>query len=345
MQRLKKYLVLLFAICLLITHCACSQQKTDTTDTQQLSTPTPTEAAANEPEEGTNETEESSLRTDEIFDNEKYKDKFQVRFFCLDADSKAGDSMLITTPDGVNMLIDGGIKNVGSQVVNYLKQLGVEKLDYIVASHYHSDHIGGLALVINEFEVGEVMATAMPYESTLKKQLDEAIAAKNIPVRILKAGDTFTIGNEVSAEIVNPEPEIIIPEGIIPQKSDAFVNNRSIVMRVTYKNNTFLFTGDIYDEREKELVANFAEQLDADVLKVPHHGHDTSSSGEFIEAVSPSVAVITSNAAFSVDRYKKYRAAGSDVYITGIDGNVLVVSDGENITAITEKDRTNSFLK
>lgn len=337
MQRIKKYLILLFAICLLITHCACSQQ-TDTTNLQQEITPSPTQAV-------TNDIEDDGLRTGEIFNTEKYKDKFQVRFFSLEADKKAGDSMLITTPDGKNMLIDAGIKEVGTQVIDYLNMLGIEKLDYVVASHYHSDHIGGLSAVISEFDVGEVMATDLPYNSSLKKQLDEAVSRKNLEIRYLKSGDTFLIGNEVNVEVINPEPEIVIPEGVIPEQSNDFVNNRSIVMKLTYKNNSFLFTGDIYYEREKELVENASEIIDADVLKVPHHGHDTSSSNEFIQAVSPSISVITSNSAFSMDRYKKYRSEGSDVYITGIDGNVLVVSDGENISVITEKDRVGNFLK
>lgn len=345
MFKLKHRLIVIFTVCLLITQVACSQQVA-TTDPQQVNTPSPTETASNETsEEKTEENIEDGLRTAEIFEPEKYKDNLQVRFFSLEADSKAGDSMLITTPDGINMLIDGGIKNVGAQVVDYLKRLGVEKLDYVVASHFHSDHIGGLIAVINEFDVGEVMVNEMPYNSSLRKQLDEVISSKNITTRYLQSGDAFRIGDEVSFEVINPEPEIIIPEGVTPENSDDFVNNRSTVMRMTYRNNSFLFTGDIYYEREKELVGKAIEKLDVDVLKVPHHGHDTSSSNEFIQAVSPSVSVITSNAAFSMDRYKKYRDEGSDVYITGIDGNVLVVSDGENISTITEKDRVGNFLK
>ncbi|NLK67897.1 MAG: MBL fold metallo-hydrolase [Clostridiaceae bacterium] len=289
--------------------------------------------------------EDEGLRTDEIFNHTNYKDQLQVRFFYLEADSKAGDSILITTPDGVNMLIDAGIKDAGEQVIGYLKKLGIEKLEYVVASHFHSDHIGGLIAVINEFDIGEVMVNEMPYKSSLKKKLDEAISAKNLNVQFLKAGDTFSVTEDVIVEVINPEPEIVIPEGVIPEQSNDFVNNHSTVMRMTYKNNSFLFTGDIYDQCEKELVEKYSDKLKVDVLKVPHHGSDTSSSNEFISAVSPSVSVITSNASFSMDRYKKYRNQGSDVYITGIDGNVLVLSDGEEISVVTEKDRVGSFLK
>lgn len=191
------------------------------------------------------------------------------------------------------------------------------------------------------------MICEMPFNSNLKQELDEAIYRKNGNVRYLKSGDVFNLGDEVEVEVLSPAPDMVIPDGVIPEKveSNTFVNNHSIVMIMTYKNNSFLFPGDIYEECEKGLIEVFPRKLDVDVLKVPHHGTDTLSSNEFIKVVSPKIAVTCTNVGFSKHRYDKYRAEGSDVYITVIGGNVLVLSDGESISVITEKDRMGSFLK
>lgn len=290
------------------------------------------------------ESTEQVVRTDEIFDNKKYANQFTVRFFSIDATKKSGDSMLIQTPDGVTMLIDSGLEECGPQVANYLKKLGIKKLDYIVASHLHVDHIGGFPSIISSFEVAKALIPDFPYNSGPNKRFQESLTAKNINTEFLREGDTFQLGKEVKVEILNPEPTIVVPPSIVPENSESFVNDRSIVMRITYKQRSFLFVGDIYQTRERQLVENMKEKLDVDVLKAPHHGADTSSSLAFINSVSPKYTIFTVNQFQSKDVYDKYRKADSNAYVTGVDGNILLISDGDNISVITEKNRKGTFL-
>lgn len=287
----------------------------------------------------------SGSKTQEVFNIKKYESQLSVRFFLMNSDSKSGDAIFLRTPDGVTMLIDSGLEDCGAQVVGYLKKLGVEKLDYIVATHQHHDHIGGFPEVIANFKVGKALLNSLPYNSKNNQLLLDTLKTKSINTEFVKAGDTFTLGKEVQVKVLNPEPQIVIPEGMVPEKSDAFVNNKSIVMKITYKNKTFLFTGDIYSEKERELVENMKDALDVDVLKAPHHGANTSSSKIFIDAVSPKYTIFTSNKSFGLNEYNNYKGAGSEVYITGIDGNILLTSDGNNINVVTEKERVGSYLK
>jgi beta-lactamase superfamily II metal-dependent hydrolase len=206
-MRTIKMLSLMCMVFLIFTLVSCAQQKNDNVlhQGQQANsdiTSLPTDNAEDVPED-------NGWRTDEIFDTEKYKGKLQLRFFNLEDETRTGESMLITTPDGINMLIDAGIKKVGPQVIDYLKKLKVEKLDYIVVSHFHSDHIGGMAAVVGEFDVDKIMMCEMPYNTTLKKELDEAVLRKNCEVIYLKEGVFFKLGDEVEIEILNPQAEIV----------------------------------------------------------------------------------------------------------------------------------------
>jgi beta-lactamase superfamily II metal-dependent hydrolase len=289
------------------------------------------------------ENDKLNWKTDEIFDSSTYSDKLTVRFFHTDIavdGSAEGDSILIIAPDGASMLIDAGLPDCGSILVDFLRKLGIEKLDYAVGTHMHIDHIGGYVDVLNNIDVDTmVFPNFVNYNTSIAKGLLATLDNKKIEVEIVKKGDRFKLGEYVDIEVLSPEYEIVVPEGTVPEKSAGFVNNHSLVLKMTYKNNTFLFPADIYWEREDILIEEQGGNLKVDVLKVPHHGSHTSSSIRFVNAVEPKIAIMTS---ISPDKevYDRYKRKGSDIYITGLDGNILVFTDGENIEVIQEHERT-----
>jgi len=301
----------------------------------------PVEKEPTEKEKG--ESANSDWKTDEIFDSSRYSDKLTIRFFHtgVPVDGSAeGDLILITAPDGANMLIDAGLPECGPILVEFLDRLNVKKLDYAVGTHMHIDHIGGYVDVLNNIGVDRmIFPNFTNYNTSTAKGLLATVDTKKIPVEIVKKGDTFKLGEYVDIEVLSPEWDIIVPEGTVPEKSAGFINNHSLVLKMIYNNNTFLFPADIYWEREDILVAEQEEKLKVDVLKVPHHGSSTSSSIKFVNAVDPKITVMTG---ISPDKevYDRYKRKGSDVYITGLDGNILVVSDGNNIEVIQEHERT-----
>lgn len=251
-----------------------------------------------------------------------------------------GDSTLIKYKDKT-VLIDAGEKDMGSTVVGYLKDLGIERLDYIIATHPHSDHIGGLPEVIRSFETGTVIAPRVSDEMTPTTKVYErfltALSEKGLRLTAAKTGTVYSLADE-NIENDNTAFEIIAPVG--DDYDD--LNDWSVGIRLVHGETAFIFTGDAEKGAEKDMIESGAE-LAADVLKTPHHGSGTSSSKAFLEAVKPSIAVISSGDgnsyghphAETLDKFNEY---GIKYYRTDGCGTVTVYSDGEAIKVVTEKE-------
>jgi competence protein ComEC len=244
-----------------------------------------------------------------------------------------GDSILIVTPEGNTMLIDGGPKDSGADLVSYLKKQGINKINVIVATHPHEDHIGGLINVINSFQVDNIIDSGVSHTTQTYKNYLSAIQSKNINFVNWSLGQQFDFGDNINFTIVGPIT-----------KSSSDLNNSSIVIYFKYKSSTFLFAGDAESTEENKIISSGAI-LNADVLKVGHHGSDSSSSSKFLKAVSPSIAVISCGKSNSYGHphnitLKNLTAIGANIYRTDTTGNIVIECDGNSLKVISGKPYT-----
>lgn len=236
-----------------------------------------------------------------------------LRVYCLDVGQ--GDSILITN-NNKTMLIDASTNEMGSRVVKYLNDLGIKKIDYLVGTHPHEDHIGGLDNVIKNFDIGTIyMPNVVATTKTFEEVID-AISAKKLKVTSPKTGDKFTVGN-AECEVMS----------IRNDKDD--YNNCSIVIKMDFNNVSYLFTGDA-----EESVESSRKWPHIDVLKVGHHGSNTSSSKNFLDQIKPEVALISVGQGNTYGHptqatLKRLSNIGAKIYRTDENGTILLIEKGE----------------
>ncbi|OIQ60342.1 hydroxyacylglutathione hydrolase [Moorella thermoacetica] len=247
--------------------------------------------------------------------------KLRVHFL----DVGQGDAILVQLPGGKNILIDAGTNEAGPAVVQYLKQYAVVKLDYVIGTHPHEDHIGGLDQVIKIFPVGKVYLPRVTNNTASYRDLLLAIKNKGLKVTEARAGVSLPLGDGVQALFINP----------VKENYDD-LNDWSAVLRLTYGQTSFLFTGDAGSAAEEGMLAS-RQPLRADVLKVAHHGSRTATGTAFLKAVAPAYAVISAGKGNDyghphAQTLQRLQQAGVKVYRTDRDGTITVVSDGREVT-------------
>ena len=245
-----------------------------------------------------------------------------------------GDAILLQQNDDT-MLIDTGDNGMENQLLQQLKTLNVTQLDVLVCTHYHADHIGGAAEVLQNLTVDRVLlpsgsATTQTYEDML-----DVIDQKGIPTSFPKIGYTGKLG-EADYQVVGPE-----------QGEDDNQNNNSLMIRFQFGSASFLFTGDAEATEEADTLAA-GYDVQADVLKVGHHGSSTSTSDAFLQAVHPVCAVISCGAGNDYghphqETLDKLSAAGVTVYRTDLSGAITVLTDGTTIRVFVSGQEQQSF--
>lgn len=277
-------------------------------------TPLETMSPGNETSNGTQQTENEFK---EITKPEA--SNLEVHFI----DVGQGDATLIKA-DGQAMLIDAGENDKGTAVQLYLQKQGVDKLDYLVLTHPDADHIGGADVIITKFDIGTVFMT--DFEKDGNKTYEDVINAldyKGLKYVTPEVGSEYTLGNAVFTIVA-------------PNRTYNDSNNSSIALVLTNGGHTFLFTGDCEEEAEKDILANGLD-IDCDIYKVGHHGSSTSSSEEFLKAVTPDYAIISCAEENSyghphAETLNKLRSMGVQIFRTDEQGSIVVTSDGTQLT-------------
>lgn len=246
---------------------------------------------------------------------ENNKNTMKVHFI----DVGQGDSILIQV-NNKNLLIDSGPSESEDNLVKYLKAQNISKFDYIIATHPHEDHIGNMSYVINNFDVSTFYAPKVENSTKAFETMVESLVRKNLKIKVLKANvKSINLGENVIVDVFSPT-----------SNTYEDLNNYSPIIKISYGDTSFLFTGDAEELSENE-VLNAGFDLKCDVLKIGHHGSSSSTSEKFLKACNPSITVI------SVGKDNTYghptnsvlsRIKETTIYRTDINGNILIISDG-----------------
>ena len=238
-----------------------------------------------------------------------------------------GDSIFIELPNNETMLIDAAESYQSENIINYIKNLNYQKIDYVIGTHPHTDHIGGLKDIINTFGIGKiympkVVSTTKTYESLLM-----AIKDKNLKINTAKAGTSIIDTDALKINILAPN-----------NSTYTELNNYSVVTKITYGTTKFLFMGDAEKLSENEI----KENVSADVIKIGHHGSNTSSNIDFIKKVNAKYGIISVglNNKYNLPKeetIKNWENSGTKIYLTSINGTIRASSDGTNIKIESEK--------
>ena len=261
-----------------------------------------------------------------------------------------GDAALVTFPEGTTVLIDGGgqpgpfnnpggeadgnfepeTRSIGEMVVSeYLWWRGLDRVDYLIATHADADHLDGLNFVARNFAVRAALVSRSPVRDAGYSKFAQTLSSKGIPLRLVGAGDELRIG-DVSMSLLWPTPSMS-PE--LP-----YGNNNSVVLQLRYGSRSALFTADIEAPAEKSLL-KIRSAMAGDVVKVPHHGSKTSSTPAFVAATKVSFAVISvgQNSMFghpNKDVVERWKGSGAEVLTTGRSGTITVVTNGRDLEVI-----------
>lgn len=241
--------------------------------------------------------------------------------------------------EGMNILIDCGNKADSQVMINYLKKQGVNKIDIAIGTHAHEDHIGGFPAVLKEFACDKFYLSSTTSNSRIYESLLDILDRKNIETKVPSPNDVLSIGN-VHIEFYGP------------LKKYKDLNNSSIPLKITHKNQSFLFTGDAETEVENELVSKYGKKLQSNIFQAAHHGSSTGNSQNFLKTIQQDTVIISSNIEDSpqyghphIETLTLLKSLDIPIYRTDKQGNIIVTSDGTKCTITEEKEFSGNLYK
>lgn len=236
-----------------------------------------------------------------------------------------GDSTLITIGEN-SLLIDSGESKASEKLSTYLKKEGIKKIDYVVATHPHEDHMGGMELIIDNFKIKNFWAPKVTVNTRYFNRMIESLKRKKLRINVAKEGKIINLHPKVKCEILSP----------INEKYDN-LNNYSPAIYLNYGNRSFLFMGDNEASVEQDIIER--NSIRCDVLKLGHHGSSTSSSEIFLDSILPQLAIAScgKNNSFghpSKAIIKRLQTRNIKLYRTDIHGDIILECDGNTITIL-----------
>lgn len=238
-----------------------------------------------------------------------------------------GDSAFIELPNSKTMLIDSGENYHGEGIINYINNCGKTKIDYLIATHPHTDHIGSMGYIVRHMDIGEVYMPRVGTSTKIYENILDSISDKGLKIKSATAGTSILREGDLKIEILAP---VTIYENDL--------NNCSVILKITYKDRSFLFTGDAEEKEFDEVYLD----ITADVLKVAHHGSRTSTTEEILERINPEIAVIS----LGMDNeyghphkstMKYLNQFECDIYRTDKDKTIKISTDGYNFEVETAR--------
>lgn len=268
--------------------------------------------------------------SNQILTNKKLKIYFP-EFYHADGSVINGDGILIILPDDKVLVIDGFMPEAANQYVEFIKSFGITKIDYLLATHYHNDHIGTFQELLKNFEIGQFYSNGTPVNTKTSNNLVTILQKSSFPQMVLKKGDKIELSKNCYIDVLWPnltdsEKRHIYDE---PGRTAAAVNLSSLVLKLHFSDFSIIFPGDIYKKGDAQLSKMYGKSLKADILKAPHHGEwYTANNFKFIKNVSPDYAIIQDNRYITKIISSLYRAAGSKILYRLTPGYILIESDG-----------------
>jgi beta-lactamase superfamily II metal-dependent hydrolase len=232
-----------------------------------------------------------------------------------------GDAVWVRGPDGQDLLVDGGYRNEGPDLAAYLRARGCNDIEYMLVTHPDADHIGGLITVLQEMPVRAVWYNGQAANTETSAEFFDLVNAKAIPITALRAGQNYAIGSLALAVLH-------------PATLGADDNNNSIVCRLSYGAIDLLLTGDVLAAGESAILAA-GYPVQAEVLKVAHHGADDANSEAFLRAVLPAAAIVSYDGPPDAIVAQRLAALGARIYRTDLHGDITLISDGVSYSVMT----------
>lgn len=208
-----------------------------------------------------------------------------------------GDGSIVIFPDNKIMVIDGFDPKIRNQFTAFIKELGYSKIDYLVATHFHGDHIGGFPSLMENFEIGSFYSPGAPISNYSSERVLKLLKEKNIPEYVLKEGDELEFG-KVHMKVFSPNlsEEDIYNVKNNPGKTAKLINNTSLVFKLSYKDFSIMYTADVYKNREREICRKYGKELKSNLLKVSHHADFyTANSYAWLSTVQPDYGIVIDN--------------------------------------------------
>ena len=330
----KRFMILMFAGILVLTGCQLGK------DSEPLQNET-----ENINEEVETTKDEEYTYSDKLFDSTRLEGKMAVYFLRGDYATKnaegiegvTGEATLLVAPDGATMLIDfNNCMNNGAYIAEVLEKLNIQKLDYVVLTSPHIEHLGGYSIVMHCAEVGQIITNYHDFtENATYNNFIKTATEKNIEVSRICEGDTFTFGSDIEVEVFNPSREYA------DWKEDVGQRNGALLLKFTYNQSSFLIGGDITSSVEEQLIAKYGARLQSSVVKMNNQGSKDSNSKEWIQALNSKVAVGECNIVENDLIVGRYAIRNEAVLHTAIDGTCLVYTAGDDVYEIqVEQERT-----